>query len=553
MNLHIYTDFNNLTFKRFLESLDVKPFERVICSEYNQFFQALDLNHSHLSDIAFIWALPENLLSSFSKLLLREHIDHESCINELDQFLIKIEDLSKKFKFLFFVNFPMISRYRTYGLIDWDYDIGVFSLLSKFNLLISKRLSRKSNTFILDSNNWEINIDSELNKKTWYLTKVPYSINTFRKASENLISSLNVISGKSKKLVILDLDNTLWGGVVGDLGIGSINLGGHNFEGEAFKDFQIFLYGLYNQGIQLAICSKNDEDLALKTIQENEEMVLKKEFFITWRINWNDKASNILEIAKELNLGLDSIVFIDDNPVERDLVQKLLPDVEVPDMPKDIISYISFIRNKGYFDQISITEDDRKRAQTYLDNKKRDDLKKEISSKDKWLKELDTKIKINYLSKLNITRVQQLFNKTNQLNLSTRRLSEKELLDWNSSENSKIINFQLKDKFGNMGLIGVLGIYMNNEIGIILDFILSCRAMGRKVEDIMIYIAIKELEKLGAKRIEAEYIMTERNRPTLDIFNESIMKVYGKNKYYFEDFNKLKCPLENIITFEYEK
>ena len=223
-------------------------------------------------------------------------------------------------------------------------------------------------------------------------------------------------------------------------------------------------------------------------------MVLQESDFAAWRINWNDKAENVYELVNEINLGLDSVVFIDDNPAERKRVQDAYPEVLVPEWPKDISLYKNTLNELNCFHNPSISREDRERTAMYVAERQRKN-KKTKTSKSSWLLDLKTEIKISTLTDENISRVSQLFNKTNQFNLSTRRLNVNEIKKWNSERNNSILTFSVSDCFGDLGLVGIVGVTIEEDKGIISDFILSCRAMGREVEQSMFYVANQLLER----------------------------------------------------------
>jgi FkbH-like protein len=291
--------------------------------------------------------------------------------------------------------------------------------------------------------------------------------------------------------------------------------------GEAFRDFQRELKTLSNRGIQLAIVSRNDENVALQAISQHPEMVLRQSDFIGWRVNWNDKASNILELAKDLNLGLSSIVFIDDNPAERDRVASALPDILVPHWPKDATAYVSALRELDCFQASALSNEDRMRKNSYIANRERQELLQTVESADDWLRRLDTRVHVSQVSAANIARVAQLFNKTNQLNLSTRRLSQQEILDWQLPQHRNMLAISVSDHFGDMGLVGIVSVEVDAASGVVVDYILSCRVMGRKVEETLLHIATEELARLGATTVEIRYLKTPRNRPTLEVLQKA--------------------------------
>ena len=227
------------------------------------------------------------------------------------------------------------------------------------NQKLSECFQKVSNIFLIDSTDWQLNNFEEFNSKMWYLTKVPFTNKVFNKVSDTIIDSIRTLTSNNKKLIIVDLDNTLWGGLIGELTFEGINIGGHNHIGEAFKDFQEGLLRLHNKGVLLAIVSKNDEFIAMEAFEKNPEMILKKEHFVAIEINWNDKALNIIKIAREVNIGLDSLVFIDDNPVEREQVKILLPEVDVPDWSIDPTLYNLKLNQMRFFDTVNQTLTDK--------------------------------------------------------------------------------------------------------------------------------------------------------------------------------------------------
>ena len=339
---------------------------------------------------------------------------------------------------------------------------------------------------------------------------------------------------------------------MGETGWPGIRLGGHDHVGEAFRDFQYELKAMSNRGVQLVIVSKNDEHVALEAIDKHPEMVLSRDDFAGWRINWNDKAQNIVSLSGELGLGLASAVFIDDNPAERERARGAFPDVLVPEWPLDPALYVSSLRALDCFDSVAISKEDRGRTAMYKAERDRRETKAivtSVASLDDWLLKLETKLLVSRVSKLNIARVAQLFNKTNQLNLSTRRLSEKEILDWTDMDSHLMLAVSVSDRFGDMGLVGIVGVEANDSKGLLIDFILSCRVMGRKVEETLIHIAMDALKHLGAVSMGVQYFPTSRNRPTLDIFQASGLRKVSENCFEGDCIKGFAKP--ETITVEF--
>ena len=543
-NYNLISDSNISPLKGFLINIDnqnnveVAPFGQVIQELYNK--------KNKFEEQAIFWLSPKAVIPTFSDAAQLKEVNHNDCLEEVKKFSEALIALSQKKKTVYLVSWEMQDIDNNYGLLDWRPNLGLKYLLMKMNLYLAELLSVSENIYILDSYRWFQNSIPVL-PKIKYATKVEYSNDVFKKAAKNIYSISRTIRGLNKKIIILDLDNTLWGGVVGDVGKESLKLGGHDFLGEAFKDFQSKLLALSNKGVQLSIVSKNDENVALDAIETHSEMVLKKENFSGWKINWNNKATNIEDLLVEMNLGHTSAVFIDDNPVERDLIKKKLPEVFVPDWPNDPTQYSKTLLELDCFDTATLSNEDRIRSKMYNDETKRKSIKNNKDSLDEWLNSLKTEVVIDTLNTDNLNRVAQLFNKTNQLNLSTRRLLAKEILKWVNEKNKTrvIYVFSLKDRIGNLGIIGVLSAKLIEDIVYLVDFVMSCRAMGRRVEDVMYWQLMTYGKEVNAKIIKAEIIPTKKNRPTSDIFDNSYFKKTKKHNYEAKIEENFKKP--NII------
>lgn len=395
-------------------------------------------------------------------------------------------------------------------------------LLLKLNLMLAEKLEDSPSIYVLDGQRWLDEAGKNAySPKLWYLSKNPFSPKVLSSVARDLKFAISTVLGSSRKLLILDLDNTLWGGIVGDVGWENLKLGGHDYIGEAFVDFQRVLKALRNRGILLAIASKNEESIALEALTKHPEMLLRPGDFATMRINWNDKAANIAGIAEELNLGLQSVVFIDDNPVERARVQEALPEVLVPDWPEDKTLYASTLGEMNCFDSAHVTAEDASRNQMYADEAERKRARASIASAEEWLQSLGTVVTVEEFSDANRERVVQLFNKTNQMNLSTRRLSAQELQSWLSEGNRKLWAFRVSDRFGDSGLTGILSLEVKAATAQIIDFVLSCRVMGRNVERLMLAIAAQHASTLGVQQLIAEYLPTVKNKPCLAFWQSS--------------------------------
>tara|TARA_Y100001968_G_C19446092_1_gene765431 strand:- start:3230 stop:4888 length:1659 start_codon:yes stop_codon:yes gene_type:complete len=550
MKLQLISDFNLELLKRNLESRNFAEIDQVEVCEYGQLYQSIFSLKEDLSSVRFIWSLPENHIHEFKKALIAEDIRRDILIEEIDNYATSIIDLAKRSKYVLVPTWCKLYHYQTYGILDWKIEMGITRIISEMNIRLSENFSKIENIYLIDSSDWNLNIKEYRNQKLWYLTKVAFQPKVFSKVSETICTSLDALNGKAKKLIVVDLDNTLWGGVIGDVDFNGINIGGHNHIGEAYKDFQKSLLALHNRGVLLAISSKNQEEIAMKAFDYNTEMVLKKEHFAAWEINWDNKAKNIIKIANDINIGLDSIVFIDDNPIERDQVKTTLPDVYVPDWSIDPSLYSTTLNRMRCFDQGYITTDDKNRTKTYLENKNRNESKIKVVNKTDWLMQLETEVEVDKLNKINLNRVAQLFQKTNQFNLTTRRLSDVEIESYYSKEENSLLTVNVKDKFGELGLVGIIGLSKNKDNKVLVsDLILSCRAMGRGIEESMLYIINKLVFKYKAKGFEIEYKKTNRNNPVLKFLKES--NLISKNNITFNSKSTLDYNYKLPVKIKY--
>ncbi|MGJ3252725.1 MAG: HAD-IIIC family phosphatase [Elainellaceae cyanobacterium] len=326
---------------------------------------------------------------------------------------------------------------------------------------------------------------------------------------------LAAIRGLSYKCLVLDLDNTLWGGVIGDDGLGGIALGQGDAVGEAFQAFQAYVKLLKERGIILAVCSKNEEINALEPFEHHPEMVLRRNDIATFVANWEDKATNLRRIADQLNIGLDSLVFFDDNPVERAIVRKFVPAVAVPEVPEDPALYLRCLSDAGYFEAVSFSGDDAKRADQYLANSRRNELKQKSHNLESFLESLHMEMAIAPIDPVSLPRATQLINKSNQFNLTTRRYTEAQVKQM--SEDPEVLCFQirLKDDFGDNGLISVLiakPILIDSERTLHIDtWLMSCRVLGRQLEQEVLNILVQQAQQRGYYLLHGEYIRTAKN------------------------------------------
>jgi FkbH-like protein len=321
--------------------------------------------------------------------------------------------------------------------------------------------------------------------------------------------------GLSRKCLVLDLDNTLWGGVVGDDGVDGIRLGQGDALGEAFLEFQRYIAALGKRGIVLAVCSKNDAAIAEAVFSDHPEMALRRTEIASFVANWDDKASNLRRIARELNLGLDSMVFIDDNPAERHIIRRELPAVAVPELPHDVANYARSLADAGYFEAAAFTSDDAMRSGAYQANAERQAALDNATDMEGYLKNLAMTLVASEIRSIDLPRAAQLINKSNQYNLTTRRYTEAELTRLVADPSMLAMCFRLRDRFGDNGLISVILARADDRWGptawLIDTWLMSCRVLGRQVEAAALEVVAKEAASRGARVLIGEYRPTARN------------------------------------------
>ena len=336
-----------------------------------------------------------------------------------------------------------------------------------------------------------------------------------------LVRILAAQRGRSAKCLVLDLDNTLWGGVIGDDGMDGIVIGQGSPLGEAFAALQSYARALSRRGVILAVCSKNDEANALEPFDKHPEMVLRRSDIACFVANWQDKASNIRRIAAELNIGLDALVFVDDNPFERTLVREQLPMVAVPEVPDDPALVPGCLAAAGYFEAVALTDDDRKRTEQYQENSARSTLRASFTDLEGYLRSLGMTLVWNRFDEVGLQRVVQLINKTNQFNLTTRRYAEADVRAVMSDPQAVGLQMRLLDRFGDNGIIAIVIGRLDAGRDLTIDtWLMSCRVLGRQVEQATLNLLASQAHTLGADRMIGLYRPTAKNGMVRDHYTK---------------------------------
>lgn len=349
------------------------------------------------------------------------------------------------------------------------------------------------------------------------MAKLPCRLDHLPRLAQSLLDTVLAASGYFAKCVVLDLDNTLWGGVIGDDGVEGIILGEMD-EGEAFVALQRFILELKHRGIILAVVSKNDHANALLPFQSHPFMIIKEDDVAVFIANWDNKVDNIRLVQKTLNIVFDSLVFLDDNPFERNIVRQYLPEVIVPELPDDPSLYIESIARQNLFETASFSAADRERSSQYREEAQRELIKSQFTNIEDYLISLKMEIKLERFNSFNLPRIAQLAQRSNQFNLLTRRYSETACAAMMTEEKVAPFTLKLADKFGDYGLISVIILKMVDDDLEIDEYLMSCRVLKRGVEDFALNNIVDYARRVGAKRVVGRYAPTAKNAMVKDFY-----------------------------------
>ncbi len=448
-----------------------------------------------------------------------------------------------------------IPYYSPLGILENKEMYGYVESIEDVNRYLREKCKNINQVFIYDYNAFcsqqgKMNV---FDSKMYYMGDIKLKPQYVPDLCADYAKYSQAIASRTKKCIVLDLDNTLWGGVVGESGLKGIHLG-PTPEGRPFLEFQKLLYSLYARGVILAINSKNNIDDAMDVIRNHPYMILKEKCFAAMRINWDDKVANMKSLAEEINIGLDSLVFFDDDQVNREMVQNFLPDVTVIDLPKDPSLYVDTLKKLSFFDTLSLTKEDKNKGEMYQAENNRRELVQTATDLSDYLRMLNITVYLEEANKDSIPRISQLTQKTNQFNLTTRRYSEEVISDFSEDERFRVISMSLKDKFGDNGLTGLVIIEKVKDANNwrIDTFLLSCRILGRRAEDVLLAYILNEAKKAGVQCVNGEYISSKKNMPAKEFYNKNgfinincangieVWQYNLENEYCFPEFINYK-------------
>lgn len=502
---------------------------------YGQYMQAVLDAGSGLADFAprvifldlALRALAPQLYGAFPSLNASIRVaERDRILGHLDDWVRAA--LAATDALLLIGNFPR-PAYAAFGAADAREPLGESEFYLDLNLELLRRYRGERRVCIVDLDRLVLAHGAEraVSDRFYHIAKMPWSEGFTARLADELTRYAVAASGTARKCLVVDLDNTLWGGVVGEDGPDALAVGSGTAAGEAYVEFQRALKGLQARGVLLAICSKNNPEDVDDAFRVHADMPLARDDFVAERINWELKSANIAAIADELNIGVDAIAFVDDNPVERELVRGALPDVAVIDLPADPADYASALKRQPIFDRLDVTADDRAKTGQYVQQTRRRRFERAAGDLAFYLAGLETELIVRPARPSDVARVHQLFTKTNQFNITTRRYTLPEVERFVEDDRYDLCTARLRDRFGDMGIIALYLVYRNGEAADVDSFIMSCRALGRGAETAVMN-RLKACHAGGVNRITASFVPTAKNAPAAEFLPQQGFSLIGE-------------------------
>ena len=404
--------------------------------------------------------------------------------------------------------------------------------LRKLNFLLAESCAEYKNVFLVDIDGLQSRLGESAvrDPKMYCIAKMPFRTDFLPYIAKQITDTVLAASGTFKKCIVLDLDNTLWGGVIGDAGLDGIQIGELGL-GHAFSAFQAWLKEMKNRGIILCVCSKNNEPAAKEPFEKHPEMVLKLEDISVFVANWEDKAGNIRHIQSVLNIGMDSLVFLDDNPFEREVVRSLIPNITVPELPENPEEYVDYLRSLNLFETASYSDADRVRTQQYRAEAQRVSLQSQCADYDSYLEGLEMIAEAKPFDSFHCPRIAQLTQRSNQFNLRTVRYTEQEIADIAANDKYITLYFTLRDKFGDHGLISAVIMEKQENQLFVNTWLMSCRVLKRGMEEFIVNKMVSAAKEAGYETVEGEYLKTAKNAMVSRIYEKLGFEALSDSKF----------------------
>lgn len=493
-------------------------------SDYNRFFEDVMFPNERLEGFA-----PEIIFVHTSQVNITHvplvedtsEVVEDKFRRELEKFTSLWDKIRQRYACTIVQNNFELPHYRILGNLDSSAVQGRTHFTTRLNLAFAEYARAHQDFYINDINylSASFGLTRWHDPKFWYAYKYALSYDAISTLAHSVATVVGAVCGKSKKCLVLDLDNTVWGGVIGDDGPDNIQIGKETSVGESFSSLQQYASELQRRGVILAVCSKNEPDIAAQGFA-HPDSILRLKDFAAFKASWNPKDVGLRQIASEVNVGLDSLVLVDDNPAERELVRRQVPEVAVPEVGSDVAGFISYIDRSGFFEPAVLSADDLQRSKFYEANLERQTLEATASDYDAFLASLSMKAEIGPFVPRYIDRITQLINKTNQFNLTTRRYSASEVVAISNNPHSVGLYGRLTDKFGDNGLISVIVGTATGEAVLHIDvWVMSCRVIKREMEFAMFDELRRECVARGISAITGTYSPTAKNAMVADLYS----------------------------------
>ena len=511
---------------------------KVRFGEYDNIFQEAVGGHGHvitaelnyLLIFAQLETLSPSLVCDFTSLTKDDIESEKSRIKNYVSSVLK--GIRKQTNAVILWHSFELPHHPALGILDGQMADGQSEVIIELNRIARNLLKEAGNAYLVDMNQSiaRLGIKEFYDKRYWHIAKSPYSRLALEETAKENFKFIRALEGKNKKCVVLDCDNILWGGVIGEDGLAGIKLG-QTYPGSIYFEFQKAMVNLYNKGVLIALCSKNNQEDVWEVFRRHPDMVLKEEHISAHQINWQDKATNLRQIAQDLNIGLDSLVFIDDSDFEIELIRRFLPEVTPIHLPTaKALNNKEVLNSYGLFYYLVFSAEDKNRGAMYKTEVDRKKMFAETVDLKSYYESLEMVATINFADDFSKPRIAQLTQKTNQFNLTTKRYSEADINDFMESPLSDVLYIKMKDKFGDMGIVGVCILVYEKNTAVFDTFLLSCRALGRKVEDVFLAECLKLCQLRNAKCVTGQYYPTSKNMQVKDFFRKRGFKTIRKDK-----------------------
>ena len=532
----------HLISKKFKPCIAVAPFNqlRQICHDYKQV-----LGRNDLDAIALLWRV-EDLFPDILAACLDNPAPVEDLLRELKELAGSVGRLRKSFNGTLIVSTPPYPLLPGFELLDIRQALEGMAVFSAVLQFWTQEIARLERVRILDLHGLMLSLGTKHahDSRKWLLYRQPYTETFWQEIGRLLGRILAAEKISPKKCIALDLDNTLWGGIIGEDGLQGIQLG-DDFPGKAYRDFQQTLVCLKKKGVLLAVASKNNPEDVYEVFDKHDAMILSRKDFAALEIHWDSKVESIRRVAKKLNIGLDSIIFVDDSAKEIGEISERLPDVTCVVVPEELAELSDLFAETDFFDFAEITDEDRRRTEMMAADSARLEIQ-EAMSEEEFRKSLNLKIEVFAAQKQHLARVTQLINKTNQFNLTTVRRTQDEVEELVGSKDALVLGMDIKDKYGDYGLVGVTILKKKAKSCVIDTLLMSCRVLGRGAEETLIAKLAEAAKSLGCDEIRGRYIATSKNAMVKDFYRHFNFQHEPQTDEWFVRITEAPRTPENI-------